>query len=361
MERQGLISPFQLTVLLFLSRLFTIMTYVPAMEGQEKNGLVLLLGLLVSPLAQMALLGLGLLFCRRGRENSPLSFSAAGTGPLRRIVAAGYWLLVGAVCLYSVVGFIRFLAEAFYDSRFLWVLAATFCGAVGFCANRGVEALARASTVLLALTAVGLILLGGGMAGTADPQNFLMPLWDKNLFLQGIWQGVAMNFELMAILLLQSATTQGGLRTGAVWTLLGLCSLLTVGMGLGVTFSLGYYGQGKEYPLFSAAQAARLLFMERLDSAFLGLWILLGLVKVTLFLWLMTQLWGKVLQRPVTGLMTAVHSGGLLAAALLVDAFHGGGWLTRSMTMGWVPVLGVFFLPLVGFSAARHEERKKKA
>lgn len=54
--------------------------------------------------------------------------------------------------------------------------------------------------------------------------------------------------------------------------------------------------------------------MERLDYAFLGLWILLGLVKVTLFLWLMTQLWGKVLQRPVTGLMTAVHSGGLLAA-----------------------------------------------
>lgn len=93
MERQGLISPFQLTVLLFLSRLFTIMTYVPAMEGQEKNGLVLLLGLLVSPLAQMALLGLGCFLPQR-QGKFPLVlfcrwYRAAAADHRRWILAAG--------------------------------------------------------------------------------------------------------------------------------------------------------------------------------------------------------------------------------------------------------------------------------
>ena len=350
MEGPGRISPFQLTILLFLSRLFTMMTYLPAGAADERTGLILLLGLFFSPLLQMALLQAGFFFCRDRGSFSPLSFSQKGTEKTGRALAVGYWMLLGLICLYSTLELVRFLSQAFYGGGFLWVLAAFFCAAGGFCAHRGLEALCRASTVLLGLTIVGLILLGAGMAGTADPRNFLMPAWEKRLFLRGLWQGAAMNFELILLLLLQPFTTQGRLRTGAIWLLLWGGALLTVSMGLGVMFSLGYYAQGQAYPLFSAAQSARLLFMERLDSAFLGLWILLGLVKVTLLLWLMAQIGGKILKRPVSGKMVAAHSLGLLAAVVtLLYQPALTNWMKWAMTTGWIPLTGVLLFPGIGF------------
>ena len=359
MEKKIKISPFQLTVLLALSRMFTVMTYTPRI-GPLPEGSVSLVTTHLSPVAQYFLLMLAAGWCASPKGVSPLLLSGRGARVGHMVFSALYWAFSLVVCLYTVVNFIYFLVTSFYDFRDVFLMAAVFVLCAGFAVSQGLEAFSRAAAVFALVALLGFGAIALGLWGEYDMLNFVLRPWDPAGTIWGIYQGLAMNFELAALLLLLPHTDLEKLRPRMAAGWLGTVAALSAGLILITIFSLGEYAGYQMFPVFAAASSAKVLMFRHLDAVFMAVWVLLGFAKLTVFLFLMASMWGELLRRELTGKMVWANTATVLvlswAGLAMRDFAEGLYWVTGT---GAVTLIGALGLPLVGWLIKWREGRKK--
>ena len=114
--------------------------------------------------------------------------------------------------------------------------------------------------------------------------------------------------------------------------------------------TLGVYGGRKAFPIFTAVTSAGFRTFQRLDSIFLVIWVVLGLMKLAVFLSLAANLAAGVFFRPWSVRWVWGNGAVVLAAALALwrgperwmEGFH------AALSTGAVTLLGVLLLPLLG-------------
>jgi len=344
MEESNKISVSQLFLLLFLSRAFSLVAYSPAGQGEGER--LTIVTTLLSGLVQAAALAVGLRLCRRGTGVSP--FIAPGSG-FYRLQSLLYWLCCMTVAVYTAVNFISFMTDVVYDYRYGWLVAVTFAAAGALAACQGLEGLARGGGILTVLLGAGCAVIALGLWRQYDWQNLTLRLLSWEDTLRGACHGFAMNGELFALLLLLPYLREPpGAVSCAGWV--GCLTLAAVAVQLMTMLTLGAYGGMKAFPVFTAVTSAGFRNFQRLDSVFLVIWVVLGLVKLAVFLSLASRLSSGVFFRPWSAKWVwgnaALTAAGALALWCGPESWLDG--IHRWLAAGVLTLLGVLALPLAG-------------
>ena len=357
MEQKIKISPFQLTVLLILSRMFTVLAYTPDFSPLPEEG-VSLVSAFVSPLLQYGVLMLAAALCASPKGISPLLLAGKGAKAGHTVFAVLYWAISLGVCLYTATNFTLFLTTAFYNFRNPFLITAVFVLCGGIAVSQGLEALARAAAVFAAVALIGMAAVALGLREEYDLLNFARSAWAPAGILWGAYRGLAMNFELIALLLLMPFLNRSELRPRMAAGWLGAVAVLSAGLILMTTFSLGQYAGHQMFPVFAAAASARVLMFRHLDGVFLSVWVLLGFTKMAVFLFLTASMWSELFRREISGKIVWANTAVVLALSWVVlaldQAAEGLYWIVGS---GAATLAGVFLLPLAGWIIKRGERR----
>lgn len=344
MGESGKISVSQLFLLLFLSRAFSLVAYSPAIQGDGRR-ITLITTLLAGGLRYLALMA-GIRLCRRRAGVSPLI--APGT-LFYRVQCALYWACSMAVAVYTLVSFVSLMSAVVYDYRYGWLVALTMGAAGALAVCQGLEGLARGAGILAVLLGLGCVVIVLGLWRQYDWLNFSLRILSPADTLRGTCHIFAMDGELIAFLLLLGALDRApGAAACAGW--IGAATLAAMGVQLLTMLTLGSYGGLKPFPVFTAVTSAGFRSFQRLDPVFLVIWVVLGFMKLSVFLGLAANMAPRVFFHPggrwwVWG-NTALAT---LAALVLwsgpeswMDGFH------RALSTGALTLLGVLVLPLAG-------------
>lgn len=344
MEDTNKISVSQLFILLFLSRAFSLIAYSPAARGGGER--ITLLTTLLSGLLQFLLLAAGFSLCQRESGASPLLVPGSR---FYRFQSGLYWLCCMAVCADTAVSFITFVTAVVYDYRYGWVVAVTFLAAGALAVSQGLEGLARGGGILAALLGLGCIVIALGLWRQYDWLNLTLRVLSPGDTLRGTWQVFAMNGELFALLLLLSHLREAPKHLSCAGWVGGL-TMASLAVQLLTMLTLGSYGGRKSFPVFTAVTSAGFQVFQRLDSVFLVIWVILGLVKLSVFLGLTSSLAPRVFLRPWNVKWVWGNAGAALLAALLLW-LGPEGWqrgVYQLLSSGVPALLGVLLLPLWG-------------
>ena len=360
-QSKSAISGWQAATLLFLSRIFSTMVYVPRSQGVE--GATALVGALVAVAIEL-LLALPLWLLLRKMGNRDIVACAWELSPL---LGKGTALLVWGMALLSCIIVICqldiFLVSTVFPRHPEEMILLLFGLAILYGAWMGLEACARLGAgVFVAYLLVNLF-VGLEMI----PHYDLLTL--RSPFLQGIgpifrsalsfaaFQGETAAFFMLA------PRVKGKITRPYVATI-----LLTAAGVLAVSFmtvtALGAYGGTQIYPVYALFTMTSFLSLERMDSLYMTLWLLIAFLKSVLCLIVARDSLAYLVPEKKKWmihlgnvLLSTMIGGVLLFQARDLELVHG-------LRLGAYPALAVMVLVpalLLGVRSLRHRKQQKEA
>lgn len=283
MEKR-IISWGQLLLLLFMCRVFTLMTFVPFTNGDIS---VQLLGTAISTAIQAVILIPVVIL-----KDSATDVLLKKCRPLG-IGAALLYLLF--FLLYTVNGLLHF--QNFLSARFFPTADSTLWIAVllvicVYCGCLGIEALGRSAVVVFWLFVAAIAAMLFSSVQTIDTANlYLSPVTPKSLF-AAVLDDLSRNGEIVALAFLAKHVKKKH-RCGT-YGLLASKLLLVEGIMLLICMVLGDFAQLTDYPFLSLGTFGGARFLQRSDSLYLIVWTITAVLNIALFLHLSAGLMEEV-------------------------------------------------------------------
>lgn len=351
---QGSVSMEQLALLLAVSRMFGVLTYTGDSKLSSAMGF---LAILLSGVLQLLLLRLGIFLCGGLKEAS--MGAAKGPKSLYRVICGGYWLLCTAIAADTAETFTRFLSVSFYDWKGWWALELLFVLAAVLSARQGIEAICRAAALLGVLLAGLLLLIAAGLWDEYNLLYYSFAPAPAAGMLEGVLHGAAMNFEMIALLLLlpEAVNRHSPARSRwVIWTTAAAAGVQTM-----LCLSLGMYAEGKTFPMFAAAASAGFSVFQRLDAVFMAMWVITGFLRISVFLLLSARLWPQLCLRERKK-QDFYSQGLIIAGAALFVGLCGSSlsFFESTAAAGAAVALGVILLPLAGRLVSREKRGEEK-
>lgn len=339
----------QFLLLLFMCRVFTLMTFVPF--AQDGGGLSLRLTAAAVSTAIQAVLLIPVVMLKKSATGAVLEKNRV----CGAVAAALYLLFFLFYTANSLLHFQSFLSARFfpYADSLLWI--AVMLAVCVYCACLGTEALGRSAVLLFWLFILTLIAMGVSSAGEADPANlYFAPLKSDGLF-RAVIDDLSRNGEICAAAFLagrvrpteqtvSDGKKRGGLRCG-VYGLLASKLVLAEAVMLTVAAVLGDFASLTDYPFLALGTFGGERFIQRGDSLYLIVWTVTAVLNVSLFLHIAAELFGEVFPKMRFG--TAV-SAVLVFGIVLVPAMSGNSFsgLYSTVCSGWSVILLAGIIPL---------------
>ncbi len=283
MEKR-IISWGQLLLLLFMCRVFTLMTFVPFAQGDIS---VQMIGTAISTAIQAIILIPAVLL-----KDSATDVLLKKCRPIG-IIAAVIFLLF--FLLYTVNGLLHF--QNFLSARFfptadstLWIgvilIVCVYCGCLG------IEALGRSAVVVFWLFTAAVAAMVFSSAQSFDTANlYLSPITPKSLF-SAVLDDLSRNGEIVALAFLAKHVREKH-RCGT-YGLLAAKLFLVEGAMLLICAVLGDFTALTDYPFLSLGTFGGARFLQRSDSLYLIVWTITAVLNIALFLHLSAGLMEEV-------------------------------------------------------------------
>lgn len=291
----------QLLMLFLLGRMFTLMTAVP-FTRLEAGG-PWMAGILLSTALQGLLLFPVILWARQHPGRSLFApFEKNGKGNLL-LSLTGFVLLL-LLLAGRMADFSIYLKTTFSPGAGPLLTAVVLALVCGYGAYLGIQGIARASTVVLALGAAAVVFLAvisipkASLSRFAGAYGFHTPA-----VLQAALEDFSRSGEWLAAgVLLCRLRDPSAVRKGGFGSLAGRL-VLTEGVGLLLCVVLGGYAvasvSGVQYPFFALGQYLHPGDFMRLDGLYIMLWSLTAVLHISLLLWAASFLLEQLLQRPI--------------------------------------------------------------
>ena len=358
----------QFLLLLFMCRVFTLMTFVPFTRDGE--GLSLrLTAAAVSTTVQAVLLIPVVMLKKSATEVILEKNKACGI-----IAAALYLLFFLFYTVNSLLHFQSFLSARFfpYAESLLWI--AVILAVCVYCACLGTEALGRSAVLLFWIFIVTLIVMGVSSARETDAANLYFDSikWD-GLF-RAVIEDLSRNGEICAAAFLAGRVRskdqarfneqavpggkkQGDLRCGVYGLLASKLVLAEVVMLL-IAAVLGDFAALTDYPFLALGTFGGERFIQRGDSLYLVVWTITAVLNVSLFLHISAELFGEVFpkMRLRTALSALLVFGILFAVTVTKTSFAK---LYGLMCSGWAVILLAGIIPLAALLVSGKRKGKK--
>lgn len=349
---QPIISRGQLAAMLICSRCFSLLTFAPRSMPAYEGSVVMLSQLLAAVIIWIALQPALILSQKRdGMGAMEAAFLVNKGGG--RILALVLWLLLVLLGANALSHFQFFLSGAIYPgaSPMIFVLLLVF--ACGYSAAMGIEAIGRMAALVVFAFLASVAVVTAALLPQARLVNLTSPFYDgAGTVISAVGSALAGNADLLLLPVLLPMCGKDT-RAPAAWYLIGSVFLYQLIPFLTLTV-MGEYSRTRLFPVYTLMTIAEVSVFERLDILHLGLWILIALIKVSLYLIAARQMldyvWiGKGRRAPLTATVAAVLVAALFSA---YSAPEPPASLSRAVMAGAL-ALFVVVLPVIELAALK--------
>lgn len=319
MTNKAVISSAQLFGILFLSRMVINITYSPLMFGSGNiwdhiiSAVIsfVLTFILVIPMYKICTLRPNMTIA----DNSYFLFGKLGY--IFIFVYAVYYL---CVCGYTLSMFNMFVTNVMSPNISVVVLSIAIILTSCYGAFKGIEALVRASGVLLALICLALIFLIISLIPQIDTLNYVpFMLSGTGDVKRGVLLMVSRTscIPVMGMIL---PMVKGSVKKGIIkWNTAVYASIIVLIYVM--VGSMGDYLKTQMFPVYTAASIAELGILKRLDALYLGIWSTGLFVKISLFLFVFSLCVSRIFGER-SGRISVFVGGVLVAiAGILVEKY----------------------------------------
>lgn len=338
MENTQKIGWGQLLLLLFMCRVFTLMTFVPIYAAGGSLSLQMTAAAVSSVIQAVILIPVVTLKKSASRAAFEKN-KAAGM-----IAAVLYLLFFLFYAAGSLMSFRNFLHARFFPTSgsILWIavllIVCVYCGCLG------IEALGRSGALLFWLFLAAFVIMCVSSAGDIDTSNISLDVNISGGLFSAVMSDLARNGEICAAAFLAGHVREK-LRCG-VYGLVASKLVLAELAALLIAAVLGDFAVLSDYPFLSVGTFGGTRFIQRGDSLYLIVWTVTAVINIALFLRVSGEIIGEIFPKFKFG--TAVSALLVFAAALcftLTDTPLSG--IYDTVCSGWAVILLTGLIPLI--------------
>ena len=327
MEKTPEITPFQFYTILFLSRVFAMVTYVAGFRSQLTTTDEVIMTLVMGVFLLVTAIPVAL-FNRKGNRLSVIDRASEVSAVFSKILCVIYFAGTLYFGIVTAVRFGIFTGSVMFPDINITFFVFIMIAASAFIAGKGIEAMGRSAVIILIPVFFALVFVFVTQTEKFDFLNFTSAFSDgvRDIFSSGAYTG-ARTGEVAFVLLMTPYVK--GQKSSHLYRWLAVVVLIIVITEIFISGVLGNYAGTQLFSMYSMSVLAQFGFIERLDSLITCMWLLCAGVKlsVTVFLCasLMTSFFGKrkqILYIAVSSLLifagTLPLSGSLLTFASLI-------------------------------------------
>lgn len=347
----------QLIGILFLSRIFLILTF-SAQNDPSAEGSVAMFGLILA----LPIIFVAGWFIQKLLDNAPgcgLLEAAALVSPIwGKVVAVAVTLVCIMVALNTASVFYYFLDIVVYPNLSIEVFALVFAVTCIYGAYLGLEPLVRFALPVVIMMIVAMLMVIPLLWKDIRMVYLHSPLefgW-RALIPKG-FQVASGNLELLVIACLAPATRSKPLKILAPLTVLNL--LYVEAMFFLAATTMGNFAQSQAFPIYAMMASVETAVMQRMDVVYISTWILIAFLKCSLYLYLAQRALGKVVNVKIS-IRSSVLGILLFVSCLVVShEFQILAGLFNMMETGGPFLIAVVALPITTLILLKWRRRKE--
>lgn len=282
----------QLLLLLFMCRVFTLMTFVPFADSRDTLTVRIAASAIGAVIQGMILIPIVLL------KESVTGLTLEKNKPAGIILAVLYLIFFFFYTAGSLIDFREFLGTRFFPAAegaansgsILWIGVLLIVGV--YCGCLGIEALGRSAVLLFWFFIAALIIMCISSAEKFDTANLDLRFTSTNGLFSAVLNDLSRNGEICALAFL-AGNVRDRLRCG-VYGLLASKLALISSVTLLITAVLGNFAFLTQYPFLAVGAFGDARFIQRGDALYLIVWTITAIINIALFLHISAGLIGEV-------------------------------------------------------------------
>lgn len=358
---RGMITAGQLFVLLFISRAIVTITYSPELSSGDDMWNHLLSAMFAFPLTLIMLVPT-LLLWKINHNMSVLEYGEDIFKRLSIIISLFYAVYFIMVCGYGIALYNKFVSLGVNGEAPVFAVAVAVLVASCYGAFKGVEAIARASGLILIGLIATVLILVFALTPSINTENYRTIL---SMNYDSTYNGTVLMLSRMscipAIAVLYPIV-KGNITRGSVLWCSSIFILVMLSIIL-VTGSLGDYLKNSVFPVYQAAKTVNIGFLQRLDALFIGLWTAGLFCRLSLFLYLFSLCIGKAFGKRASRFAIIVGGVAVLIFGTVTADMGFTSFIFNSNFWLWFTLTSAVFLPtfLLICYAVKSNGKKNKA
>ncbi len=295
MTPKAKITPFQFFTILFLSRIFALITYVVSLRTQLSSTDRVLMTVFTGLFLVITAIPTAV-FIKQNNTDSIITRASALSPVFGKILCVVYYAEALYLGVITCVRFGIFTGSVMFPDTnimFFILMMLLFSAYIAF---KGIEAMGRSAVVFLFPVLFALFFVFATQSKDFDPLNF------TPLFTSGTEEIISVAFfsasrtgELALVSLMPQYIKKQKPRQ--IYIFIGLITAVMFTAELVMSGVLGNYGSTQLFSMYSLSVLAEFGFIERLDALLTCVWLLCAGVKISITLFLCSNLLSSLFGR----------------------------------------------------------------
>ena len=280
MQTKAEITAFQFYTILFLSRIFSLVTYISGIRETLSTSAEILSVAIMSAILFITSIPVSILI-KKDNNTSILTRAEEISPSLKKLICIIYLMFFIYKGITTASRFELLLGSVMFPGTNVQFFVAILLLAAVFCALRGIEALGRAGVIFLVpvLFAFGFVFLS--LADDFDILN-LSAIYrnETNGIIDGAVFSASRTNEIALIPLMLPFVKSHKSKHIFIWS--GVISSIIILTEVMISGVLGGFGENQLFNMYSLSVIAKLGFIERMDALISCIWMICSAVKLAL-------------------------------------------------------------------------------
>ena len=359
--KMNTITAGQLFCMLFIIRMVVNITYSPYMAASGE-----MMDQVISACLSIVLVTLIAIpiYClhRRWPQDTLVDQATTLTGRFfGALITVFYGLYFLFVCAYNLSFYSTFVINVMAPKFSLILLTSAVLLTACYGAFRGVEALARASGIIIVIIIACMVFFFTALLFKIDPLNYVPMLYEGT---DKMWKGIEQMIgtsSCIVFLGMLLPLTKGNIRKGFfAWvfsTYITLSILILVIIGV-----LGDFVKTQIFPIYAAASVAEMGIIKRVDVLFFAVWTTCLFIKISLGLHLFSLCVKKMFGEKAAKISILCGAAAVFAYSLWNVSYKASTFYIYQIdTTFWLTLTATLFVPLILLLIDLIKNRKGKS
>lgn len=272
----------QVAILLFLSRSFNVLNYIPAFSNTVQ-GIPIFIGAFIALIIQFIIMIPAFILYKRFDGSNVIDVALNKNKYLGSIISIIYFIIIIFNVIGSISGFTYFMTDAIYPNSSIIFIVISISTVCFIAAKYKLEGLARTSTIIFVYFIVGIIIICITSIKSFQFLN-IRPLIDESItpIINATKEVISTTSESFIFILLIPLIKGNPKKSIKSFFLMTFVFIEIINVFLAGV--LGEFGRNQTFPFFSLATIAQTSLFQRFDSIHMTLWVIVSFIKITLFI-----------------------------------------------------------------------------
>jgi hypothetical protein len=359
MKLTAKITSFQFYTLMFLSRVFAMVTYIAGINEELSTTDEIIASVFTGVFLIISAIPI-ILFLKNDNESGIIKRASCLSENFSKVLCVFYLIEALYFGIITAVRFGIFTGSVMFPDTNMAFFIFIMLIASSYIAFKGIEAAGRSAVIILIPVLFALIFVFATQSDAFDFLNFTHPFSDKltDIVSSGFYSA-SRTGELGFIILLSPYVKKHKGRHVFSW--ITAVTVLIVVTEIVLAGVLGRFGATQLFSMYSLSVLAEFGFIERLDAIITCIWLLCAALKIAIIIFLCETLFSSLFRKRNRLLFIAISCIIIFASSIpLINNISGFLSLIRSPVTSLLFISGICVIPSVIMICERIKRSRKR-